>query len=638
MGVVYRARQLDLDRDVAVKVIAPEFVQDPQSRDRFLIEARAAAAVEHPNVVPVHHVGVADGQAYLVMRYVAGDNLRSVVHREQALSAGQAAGIAAQLGDALDAIHRAGYVHRDVKPQNVMLDGSGHAYLSDFGLAKEALATTGLTKSDQWVGTLDYAAPEQIRGERVDARTDVYALGGVLFFMLTGHVPFERDTDQAKLWAHISADAPRPSALRPELPGAFDTVVQRALAKDPAQRQLSAGDLGRAACDAAGGVSSSRRERVVARGAAAPAGTAQSRTAAAETRTVSAPRRLAAAVTGHNRGRLASAGAAVAVAAIAAINLLPQADRRNATTGRSPEPTVTPGPTKSPAGRENGPHVGTTFRPVGSRPRDVVVAGGDLWVISHSRPRVARLDPKTGRRRGKQPLIGQGASSIAAHRETIWVAVPNRGEVVSVDARSGHVKERVAPPLSPVRVAVGASGLWVLGRAASPNASDLLLHYDRAGERLLHQTSFGSGISAIALGGHAVWVALEGEPRIVRLSLAARREIGITLTGSASSLAWGGGYLWASVAETDAVARVDPTRDQAVTTAVGSRPAQITVAGGLVFVASNTDHTVVVLDPKHPRRGGTSLRVPLNPYAVAAGAGHVWVSGLGRNTLTRLDY
>src|SRR5215218_8377264 len=145
MGVVYRARQLDLDRDVALKVIAPELVEDPQIRQRFLTEARAAGAVEHPNVVPVHGVGVAEGRAYLVMRYVAGDDLRAVVQRHGVLAPEQAAGIASALGDALDAIHHAGYVHRDVKPQNVMLDAAGHVYLSDFGLAKQALATAGPT-------------------------------------------------------------------------------------------------------------------------------------------------------------------------------------------------------------------------------------------------------------------------------------------------------------------------------------------------------------------------------------------------------------------------------------------------------------------------------------------------------------
>src|SRR5215207_6667239 len=229
MGVVYRVRQLNLDRDVAVKVIAPELVEDPHSRQRFLTEARAAGAIEHPNVVPVHGAGIADGRAYLVMRYIAGDDLRALVHRAGALTARQAADVALQLGDALDAIHRAGYVHRDVKPQNVMVDGVGHVYLSDFGLAKHALGSTGPTQSEHWVGTLDYIAPEQIRGERVDARADVYSLGGVLYFMLTGHVPFERDGDHAKMWAHLVDPPPRPSALRPELPAGLDAVVQRAL-------------------------------------------------------------------------------------------------------------------------------------------------------------------------------------------------------------------------------------------------------------------------------------------------------------------------------------------------------------------------------------------------------------------------
>ena len=196
-------------------------------------EARAAAAVEHPNVLPIYGAGVADGQAYLVMRYVPGDDLRTLVRREGPLSAERAAEVAVALGDALDAIHRAGYVHRDVKPANVLLDADGHVYLSDFGLAKQVLASAGLTESDRWVGTLDFAAPEQIRGGQVDARADVYALGGVLYFMLTGAVPFDRESDEAKLWAHLAADPPRPSALRPDLPAALDRVVQRALAKHP---------------------------------------------------------------------------------------------------------------------------------------------------------------------------------------------------------------------------------------------------------------------------------------------------------------------------------------------------------------------------------------------------------------------
>ena len=478
MGVVYRAHQLDLDRDVALKVIAPELIEHPQSRNRFLTEARAAGAVEHPNVVPIHGVGIADGQAYLVMRYVAGDNLRTVVHRQGALTATHAAAITERLGDALDAIHRAGYVHRDVKPQNVMIDESDHVYLSDFGLAKEALATTGLTRSDQWVGTLDYVAPEQIRGHRVDARTDVYALGGVLYFMLTGHVPFEREGQEAKMWAHLHDEPPRPTELRPELPAAFDAVVQRALAKDPAHRQPSAGDLGRAATAAAAG-------RIPE---ADPMAT-----------TVSTPRRLTPAAKGGRRRLLPYLGAAVAVIAAAGIALLLAPDRRAAAPERRGA-TATPAPSQP---RADSPSVGPTIRHVGIRPRDAAVLGGDLWVISYRRPRVTRLDTTTGRRHGDRPLVGLGASSISGHGNTLWVTVPRRGEVVRVDARSGHVEARIKPPLPPVRVVADRDGFWAVGRGTPPDTPDLLLHYDRATGQFDEPTAFYSGITAIALGGGA---------------------------------------------------------------------------------------------------------------------------------------
>jgi hypothetical protein len=639
MGVVYRARQLDLDRDVALKVISPELVDDPQSRDRFLMEARAAGAVEHPNVVPVHHVGLADGQAYLVMRYVPGDDLRTIVRRSHSLGVEQSADIAAQLGDALDAIHRAGYVHRDVKPQNVMLDESGHVYLSDFGLAKHALATTGLTKSDQWVGTLDYVAPEQIRGERVDARADVYSLGGVLYFMLTGHVPFERNNDQAKLWAHLSADAPRPSALRPELPVAMDAVVQRALSKDPAQRQPSAGDLGSAARDAAGGVSSTRRERVVARGAAAPAATPHSTTVVAAPTTASAPRPPGVSK-GRKRARLAYLGAALAAVAAAAIGFLPGAlspDRR--------EPLRRPAAAESAAmGKPEGPRKGETITRVGNRPRDIVVAAGDLWVVSHARPTVTRLDAESLDQEGDQPLVGRGASDIAAYDDSIWVTVPRRGEVVRVDPRTGHAKDRVRviehvePRVRPVRVAVGRSGLWVVGRAPSPEIPDVLLHYDPSGKTLLDQEPFEDGISAITLGGGAIWVALDRRPRVARLSLTGRRVSGSTLSDSASAVTYGAGHVWASLTDDDAIARVSPTRDQVRVTRAGRDPEQIAVARGLVFVASYIDDVVVVRKAKRPRQKVARLPVEANPYAMTVGAGHVWVTGVGNNTVTRLDF
>ena len=301
--------------------------------------------------------------------------------------------------------------------------------------------------------------------------------------------------------------------------------------------------------------------------------------------------------------------------------------------------TATPNPVETaPAQAGDLPRVGPTIRGVTKRPRGIAVAAGDLWVISHHRSRVTRLDAASGLRHGDQPLVGRGASDIAADENTIWVTVPRRGEVVRVGPRSGHVEERIEPPVEPVRVALGRSGLWVAGRGASDADPDVVLHYDRSGAPLPHRAEFRNRISAIRLGDGAVWVALKTEPRIVRLSLTAQREGGATLTGPASALAYGGGYLWASVPEDDAAARVHPGTGQAVTTDAAREPGQIAFARGRVYVASTIDHSVLILDPKHPRKKAESLPVPLNPYAVTAGAGHVWVSGLARNTLTRLDF
>ncbi|HET6550838.1 MAG TPA: serine/threonine-protein kinase, partial [Solirubrobacter sp.] len=290
MGVVYRAVELALDRVVALKVIAPELVEDGATRERFLREARAAASIEHPNVIPVHAAGEADGLAFIAMRFVDGYDLRARVRGAGPLAPGDAAATVAQAAGGLDAIHRSGFVHRDVKPANLLIDRSGHVYVTDFGLVKQVLTQGGDTSTGQWVGTLDYVAPEQIRGGRVDARADVYALGGVLHFALTGHVPFERAGDEAKLWAQLSAPPPRPSALQPGIPPELDAVVARAMRKSPDHRFPSAGDLARAARAACAGTVPSQPERMVARGAAAPGGADDEPGLAPETSTVSARR------------------------------------------------------------------------------------------------------------------------------------------------------------------------------------------------------------------------------------------------------------------------------------------------------------------------------------------------------------
>ncbi|HEY5197591.1 MAG TPA: serine/threonine-protein kinase [Solirubrobacteraceae bacterium] len=266
MGVVYRARQEKPDRVVALKVIAPGLAEDPDFRARFERESTIAAQIEHPNVIPVHAVGDDRGVLFIAMRFVAGIDLRSLITEAAPLDPHRAASIVDQVAQALDAAHGHGLVHRDVKPANILLSSAGgrdHVYLTDFGLSRPVDGGQGVTRTGAFLGTIDYVAPEQARGGRVDARTDVYSLGCVLFHALSGTVPFPLETDLDKLYAHGTQLRPSVSQRVPGIPQAFDAVVARAMATDPGDRYPSAGDLGRAAL-AAARLSAQTRETVVA--------------------------------------------------------------------------------------------------------------------------------------------------------------------------------------------------------------------------------------------------------------------------------------------------------------------------------------------------------------------------------------
>ena len=250
MGVVYRATQLRLTRPVALKLVTPALAHDASFRERFRREWMIAASIDHPNVIPVYEAGEEDGALFIAMRWVVGTNLREEIDRGP-LEPERAARIVSQVAGALDAAHERDLIHRDVKPANILITGHDHVYLTDFGLTKHASSISGLTRTGQWVGTVEYTAPEQIEGAPVSPRADVYALGCVLFEALTGQTPFKRDNDLATLWAHVYTPSPSVVEVSPDVPARFDTVVQRAMAKDPSERYGSAGELGRAASAAA---------------------------------------------------------------------------------------------------------------------------------------------------------------------------------------------------------------------------------------------------------------------------------------------------------------------------------------------------------------------------------------------------
>jgi serine/threonine-protein kinase len=245
MAVVYRARDLRLDRTVALKLLAPELARNDTFRRRFTHESRVAAALDHPHIVPVFEAGETDGVLYIAMRYVAGSDLRHLLDRQGPLPLPAALRIAAQVASALDAAHEHGLVHRDVKPGNILVargtdsDHPEHVYLTDFGLTKKSLSLTGFTTVGQFVGTLDYVAPEQISGRPVDGRCDVYGFACVVYEVLTGRPPFRRDDDMALLWAHQYDAAPPVTEARPGLPAGVDPVFAKALAKRPDDRYES---------------------------------------------------------------------------------------------------------------------------------------------------------------------------------------------------------------------------------------------------------------------------------------------------------------------------------------------------------------------------------------------------------------
>ncbi len=252
MSVVYLAEDERLHRNVALKILASHLAKDESFRERFLRESQLAASIDHPNIVPIYEAGELGELLFIAMRYVEGSDLKERL-RHGRLEPREAIGILAQVASALDAAHARGLVHRDVKPSNVLLDigagpdGADHAYLADFGLTKRITDETGIGDDGHLMGTIHYVAPEQIAGEEVDGRADVYSLGCVLYECLVGEPPFRRKSDVAVLFEHLEAEPPAASATRPELPVALDAVIARALAKDPDSRYSTCRELARAA-------------------------------------------------------------------------------------------------------------------------------------------------------------------------------------------------------------------------------------------------------------------------------------------------------------------------------------------------------------------------------------------------------
>jgi streptogramin lyase len=616
MGVVYRATELALERTVAVKVIAPELAKDDEFRRRFIAESKAAAAIEHPHVLPVFYAGERDGVLFIAMRFVEGDDLRVLLRAGGPLPPATAAEVVRQVASALDAAHARGLVHRDIKPANVLLEKEGHAYLTDFGLTKRLHDSTSATRTGEWVGTVGYVAPEQIRGERIDARADVYALGCVLFHALTGRPPFAHDLEATTIWAHL--EEPPPS-VGDAAPRAFDPVIARAMAKSPADRYPSAGDLGAAAMAAAAGRAVEKEEREVATGAAAHGESAPDRTrvmaGGPALRTPWAPAR-------PSRRTLAAVIAAAVVVIALAVLLIGRGGGSN----------------KPAAHRATAPHVVATVQV--PRPDGLAFARGDLWTTSYRAAQVTRVDSRTNR--ASAPIrVPAGATAIAAGFKSLWVANQPQATVTRIDLASKKVGAPIpVGPGKPFALAISDGGVWVGNRAGAkgdPTTQGIVKIDPRTGT-VAKRTSILLGVQDVGVGFGAVWVTNRRKRTVTRIDLKTGVRKLVSLALRPGQLAIGAGYLWVANPGDDQVTRVDPKTFQTNTIAVGRNPSHIAVGhDGTVWVTNSADSTLTRIDASTGRTLGTPLSLLLNPGDVLVTDATVWVASVGGNAVQRVD-
>jgi streptogramin lyase len=609
MSVVYLAEHQRLHRKAALKVLAPELAENESFRDRFLRESEIAAQLDHENVIPIFDAGEADGVLYIAMRYVEGTDLRARLKRDGALEPARTLAILAQVAGALDAAHARGLVHRDVKPANVLLAGSEHVYLADFGLSKQASSISGLTATGQFVGTVDYVAPEQIQGGSVDARADEYALGCVLYECLTGEPPFPRNSSIAVLWAHVEDDPPSLVAARPELPEALDAVMKRALAKNPGERFGSCRELVEAA-----------------REAIAPAAVAVPEQPAVATPPPDQP------APGKRRWSRRWVIAAVAVllvaAAVAAALVL--------TLGGGGSPVVIVPNSLVRIDPETNEVVEVV--PVGNWPAEIAVAGQYVFVVNVEDATVSRLDTTSG----QLQTFGAAANpvSLAAENEArIWIGSNTTPEVIRVGVNVLRVQRRVpVEGVAATWMAIGGGSLWVTSHPAGATCAEAerTSQVDLATGRVQRTVVTGPCPSDVAYGEGAAWVVNAGESTVTRIDPKTGSTQQFETGHRAGSATAGLGSVWVTSDYDDSVWRLNAvTGSPQAIIPVGDLPWDVVADGETVWVTvhgpvGEAAGTLVRIDPETNKVVATiDLGQYVNNLAVAPGG--IWVSVVGKD-------
>jgi YVTN family beta-propeller protein len=569
MGVVYRAHDLALDRPVALKILAPELAADVRFRERFLRESRVAASIDHPNVVPVYDAGEVAGELFIAMRYVEGSDLKRLL-AEGPLPKERAVGVVDQVAAALDAAHARGLVHRDVKPSNVLVAEGEHVYLADFGLTRRLGEPGAALGAAQSLGTADYVAPEQIRGDEVDGRADLYSLGCLLFECLTGVPPFRRESELATLFAHLEEAPPAPPGL--------DPVMRTALVKDPDSRYQSGQELVEAARSALGLEQKQSRWPLA----------------------------------------LAVVGAALVAAAVAAYFAVRSEGGRSVATGSAV------------ALDTRSAEVGSPIR-VGNDPESIAVGGGSVWVGNFGDATVSRIDP--GSRRVDTITVNGAPLSVTVVRDLAVVANgPPANSLTLVHANSTSASDLVSLPNAPTfgtaSLTADRGGFWVADtqdarvtrfrvNPAGTVTRDIVAKLDPKGE-----------FNGIAAGEGSVWVVgSDLDPRLWRIDPRSGRVTGVLrLPEAPRRVIAAAGGVWVAGEIEDVVLRIDPDTLRVVARIpVGRGGSSIAAGAGSIWVANRFDGTVSRIDPRTDRVDRT-IRVGGSPIDLAVGAGKVWVA------------
>jgi serine/threonine-protein kinase len=564
--------QLALSRPVALKVIAPEWAADEGYRERFQRESQVTASIDHPNVIPVYEAGELDGRLYLMMRWVEGTDLRALLSDSGCVPSEQAIRLLRPVASALAAAHRRGLVHRDIKPANVLIaqreeQHEDHVYLTDFGIARltdgESITRTGL-----FVGTVDYMAPERLQGAKGDAASDIYSFGCMLFEVLTGHVPFDRPSNVAKIFAHVSDPIPSAEDAVAGVPAALDAIIASAMAKRPQDRFSSAGQL-------MGALEHALQELDTAERSAQ--------------------------LTAAPPDAMPPAGESTETDGIAAAVTEPIGARTEpAATRPQPSATETAPTTPSPL-----PIRGHERRPMQRIPRRsltrwlapiaVLGAAGVLIAVlangsSDHRTGGGAPAPATASNRTGLKIRGSGLShgwtidvsgrpgSIAVGSRNVWISLPNQGELVRFNPLTGR-RRIFSAPGQPTGIAAGFSALWV-----AETASRSLAQFNGDSGALTRRTPLSGTPTAVAVDQNdsSAWVA-DSSGKVSHVALGGG-VIGepAHIAPAAMSIAWGEGWLWAANGADHGLVRVSlGTAGSNTTYDASTRPVAVTLDLGV---------------------------------------------------------